>query len=230
MNRKDMILMAVIINAGLLSILFVTAIFYDDRGESNKSSSSAIVEAEKTISEEISPAFIADVPKQEENERISFSDQQSHSDSESSSDVFVNEPSITIHEEDQGVSEPEELPQQKAIIEVTVKKGDVLEKIAKTHGTTVTAIKKANHLENERLQIGQTLKIPLTTKEKESAKKTTPIKETEDSAQFYVIKSGDSPWKIAKQYHTTADEILRLNHLDEESAKNLKIGDRIRVK
>jgi peptidoglycan endopeptidase LytF len=47
---------------------------------------------------------------------------------------------------------------------------------------------------------------------------------------YYVVKSGDSPWKIAKQFNVKPEDILQLNHLDEEKARNLKIGDRIRIK
>ena len=51
-----------------------------------------------------------------------------------------------------------------------------------------------------------------------------------DEPVYYVIKSGDNPWKIARQFGVKYDEILRLNQLDEEKARNLKIGDRVRVK
>ena len=41
-----------------------------------------------------------------------------------------------------------------------VKSGDTLSRIAKTHGTTVTALKAANSLENDRIVVGARLKIP----------------------------------------------------------------------
>ena len=41
-----------------------------------------------------------------------------------------------------------------------VKSGDMLERIAKTHGTTVKAIKSANNLKTDRLKVGQKLKLP----------------------------------------------------------------------
>jgi LysM repeat protein len=44
--------------------------------------------------------------------------------------------------------------------EYTVKQGDTLAAIAKTYGTTVTAIKKANNLSSDVLRIGQRLFIP----------------------------------------------------------------------
>ena len=135
---------------------------------------------------------------------------------------------------------PEELKgNESPYSEVTVKKGDVLEKIARANGSTVNAIKEANHLTHERLRIGQILKIP---KKSASAAvvalapsvlpaKTIDKKESEESGPVYhVVKSGESPWKIAKLYNVKYEDILRLNGLDEEKARNLKIGDRIRVK
>ncbi len=122
-------------------------------------------------------------------------------------------------------------------MEVTVKKGDVLEKIARANGTTVAMIKRANGLQNEKLSIGQVLKIPLKREAGSSMVAETSIKKPDErresvngEAVYHVVRSGDNPWKIAKKYDVKYDEILRLNHLDEEKARNLKVGDRIRVK
>ena len=41
-----------------------------------------------------------------------------------------------------------------------VKSGDTLTRIAKTHGTTVKALKSVNGLEGDRLVVGEKLKIP----------------------------------------------------------------------
>ena len=41
-----------------------------------------------------------------------------------------------------------------------VKSGDTLSRIAKTHGTTVKALKSANSLEGDRIVVGAKLKIP----------------------------------------------------------------------
>ena len=139
-----------------------------------------------------------------------------------------------------------ELLAQDNVIEVTVKRGDVLEKIAKANKSTVAAIKKANNLQSEKLSIGQVLKIPVkqtvaaldtpvkqpeVKEDIQQEAKPKPVKESEVAeAVYHLVKSGDSPWKIAKQYNVKYADILRLNNLDEEKARNLKIGDRIRVK
>jgi LysM repeat protein len=41
-----------------------------------------------------------------------------------------------------------------------VRSGDTLSQIAQRHHTTVTAIKKLNHLRSDRIDVGQVLKIP----------------------------------------------------------------------
>jgi len=41
-----------------------------------------------------------------------------------------------------------------------VKSGDTLTRIAKTCGTTVKALKSANDLDNDRIVVGEKLKIP----------------------------------------------------------------------
>jgi LysM repeat protein len=41
-----------------------------------------------------------------------------------------------------------------------VKRGDTLTRIAKTHGTTVKAIREANNLRTDQLHVGRKLKIP----------------------------------------------------------------------
>ena len=56
----------------------------------------------------------------------------------------------------------EEQPREEGrFADVTIKRGDALEKIARANGTTVEAIMKANNSKNDRLRIGQILKVPV---------------------------------------------------------------------
>lgn len=48
--------------------------------------------------------------------------------------------------------------------------------------------------------------------------------------EWYVMKSGDNPWKVAKTNKIKFDDLLKLNGLNEERARNLKPGDRIRIR
>lgn len=87
----------------------------------------------------------------------------------------------------------------------TVKKGDSLYKIANQYNTTVDAIKSANNLTTNTLQIGQTLKIP----------------QESTSGLTYTVQKGDSLYSIAKKFGTTVDRLKELNNL---SSNLLSIG------
>ncbi|MBA2369197.1 MAG: LysM peptidoglycan-binding domain-containing protein [Candidatus Protochlamydia sp.] len=239
MTRKDTILITVIINAGLLAVLFVTAVIYDadhvlDQIEMNPT----LVEGKGAAPHDANLVAIA--PAVDEVDHVL---------------KYYAQPSLKMGSADFDASEPMEiqtLPYEESEVfheslaaglndeqwtEVKVKKGDVLEKIARAHQTTVSAIKKFNHLNNENLSIGQVLKIPKKGTEKQTVAevpKISPIIEPPktDSAEpvYYVLKQGDNPWKIAKQFSVRYEDILRLNQLDEEKARNLRVGDRVRVK
>jgi LysM repeat protein len=55
-----------------------------------------------------------------------------------------------------------------------------------------------------------------------------PTYMTKTEAQYYVIKKGDTLSKIASRYHTTVNNLCRLNGI--KKSTKLKIGRRIRVK
>ena len=124
-------------------------------------------------------------------------------------------------------------------VDVTVKRGDALEVIARSNGTTVDAIKKANNLSSTKLSVGQVLRVPVSTTKKVVAdagttgqpkQVTASTTNSSSGAQYYVVKKGDNPWKIAKQFNVRFEDLLKMNNLDEERARNMKIGDKIRVK
>lgn len=48
--------------------------------------------------------------------------------------------------------------------------------------------------------------------------------------EWYTMKSGDNPWKVAKSHKIKFDALLKLNQLSEEKARNLKPGDQIRIR
>ena len=63
------------------------------------------------------------------------------------------------------------------------------------------------------LSIGQVLKIPLT--------------ESPGGSYFeYVVRSGDTLWLLAQRYHTTVDDIMKLNGL---SGSALSIGQILKI-
>ena len=96
----------------------------------------------------------------------------------------------------------------------TVKSGDSLYKIANSYDTSVNEIKNLNDLESNLLQIGQVLKIPNNLK-------------SENNEQLeYIVKSGDSLYKIANSYNTSVNEIKNLNNLE---SNLLQIGQVLKI-
>jgi len=103
------------------------------------------------------------------------------------------------------------------VLTYTVQSGDSLYRIAQRFGVSVDDIIRTNNLSSNTLQIGQVLRIPVTS---------TDVPDDEVNYITYTVKSGDSLWKIANQYNTTVDAIRNLNNL---TSNNLQIGQVLRV-
>jgi len=231
MNRKNTILVAVMINAGLLAVLLVASL---------------------TTQSEITPsnAMISDAPHQ----LPKFDDTPLFSELQN----VMPEPIVKSLEIPIVLANPEPLqhalpplvaeappaqlpiPAPPVVVappviapstpmplnQITVKKGDSLEKIAKANHTTVEQILKLNNLSNSFLKIGQVLKIPT----ERAVAKAPEKKVVEAGPEYYTMKVGDNPWAIAMKHHMKVEELLRLNGLNEERARKLKPGDRLRTR
>ena len=106
------------------------------------------------------------------------------------------------------------IPQQEEEIEgntYTVKQGDSLYKIATQYGVTVQELKDINRLSSNILSVGQKIIIP---------------QNNEVYDNTYIVKQGDSLYKIATQYNTTVDNLKSLNNL---SSNILSIGQTLKV-
>jgi LysM repeat protein len=110
-------------------------------------------------------------------------------------------------------------------IEIEVKKGDVLERLARANQTTVSELMEMNGLKSPWLKIGQKLRVP---------RKATTLKKDasgiDSSPEFYTVKKGDNLWIIASKFKVSVSDLKRLNHLDDESAKRLKVNDQLRIR
>jgi peptidoglycan DL-endopeptidase LytF len=113
--------------------------------------------------------------------------------------------------------------------EIEVQKGDSLEKLAKQYQTSVDEIIQLNQLPTSFLKIGQRLKIPAG-KRIEISKPKSAISLGLETAEYYTMKVGDNPWSVAMKHHMKVDELLKLNGLNEKTARKLKPGDRLRIK
>src|SRR5699024_5437865 len=88
----------------------------------------------------------------------------------------------------------------------TVKSGDTLTHIARQYKTSVSELKKLNHLKSDLIYVGQKLKVNGSSS---SSKPTTP---TSSTAATYTVKGGDTLSHIARQYKTSVSELKKLNH------------------
>jgi LysM repeat protein len=237
MSRKDIIIISVLINAGLLAVLFVTALKTDPEAsnEGMKTQETQVAKVGNASNE-----IVLNVPQKE------YGSISSRDSSPDEVDMVLKEylpemvESSPISKTPQRTfEEPKEVKEEPSInqttVDVVVKSGDALEKIARANRTTVDAIRKASNLSSDKLKIGQVLKVPVGTvkappapKEVKSAP-SNPVS-MNDAPVYYVIKPGDNPWKIAKLHDVKFDDLLILNNLDEERAKNLKVGEKIRVR
>lgn len=93
-----------------------------------------------------------------------------------------------------------------------VKVGDTLYKIANTYGINVNDLIEYNNLSNTNLSVGQQLLIPAVQEESEY--------------DTYIVKAGDTLYKIANQYNTITMELMNINNL---SSNILSIGQKILI-
>jgi len=97
------------------------------------------------------------------------------------------------------------------IITYQVKRGDTLIKIANRFGITVKDLKRYNNIKGDLIVPGQVLKIPV--KSALYAKFYIENKELRGKVVYYVVKKGDTLYKIAKKYKMSVYELKKLNNL-----------------
>ena len=93
-----------------------------------------------------------------------------------------------------------------------VKKGDSLYSIAQKYNTTVDELKKLNGLISNIINVGQILKLP--------------EKENIVDYDLYIVKKGDTLYKIANNYNISVNELKKINNLTSDT---LSIGQQLLV-
>lgn len=260
MSRRDLIIIAALINAGLLIVLFATSLKSDRTEEpavvpavaavstapapSNRDSFPAapVDEVDQMLkqfaagpsapsaapaSEGVSdltsattPIATVTAPQEQSAAAPTFAEELNALPFDPTTAVVAQEPAPALS--------PQEA--EAAFIEVKVKKGDFLDRIAKRNGSSVAAIMKCNHLTSTNLKIGQVLKIPRAKGSMAKAASRVAPAASGDQGGYYIVKRGDNPWTIAAKNKIKVADLLRLNNLDQESARQLKAGDRLRIR
>lgn len=202
MKKRDAIIIAILVNAGLLVILLVSAI------ATNRSPAKVGEEAATTLSKEMSVESTPACAVENVDEALAKEDKAVQEA------VEHNLPAVAMEEE--AVTAP---ATQKETCEIVVKRGDSLDKIAKAHHISVARLKEVNHLKSNFLKPGQKLNIDRS-KAKVASK----------ASGIYIVRVGDNPWTIAMKNHMKVKDLLKLNNLNETQARRLKPGDQLKVR
>lgn len=225
MTRKDITIIAVLGNIAALAILFMLAY----RAEEDQHA--GLNDAVYTITDMVSPPSSSkssndfEIVKLEPEDEVDALLEEvtpiglAHSDG-------VGEEAIHYIDTDptpSGIAQIDHMPPGRHE-EVIVKNGDALAKIARNYGTTVDRIMAFNRLSTDKLKIGQVIRIPVAINDKP------PEVPTSNNGTYYTMQKGDSLWKVAKKFNNDVEGLLKLNHLDENGARKLKDGARIRVR
>jgi LysM repeat protein len=220
MKKKEIIIITVLVNAGLLFVLFTSAL-HSDRDEP-----SIVMETQLTSSPNLPPPTPVLQTKSEDVDPILSQFAAATSPvSIPDSPLLRAEPEhrLALSRTSPSINLFEGAPSVEEFTEIKVKKGDMLEKIARTHGVPVKTIIQINNLTSTQLKIGQILKIP-------SKSSSNTNRQDPSAYRLYTVKSGENLWTIAIKNHMTLDELLQLNHLDEKEARKLKPGDQLKIR
>ncbi|MBU9721310.1 MULTISPECIES: muramidase family protein [Bacillaceae] len=119
--------------------------------------------------------------------------------------------------------------------EHTVISGDNLWRIANHYGTTVDALRRANNLTSDVLQLGLTLTIAIGTTSSDTTSSETTMPPVQNGSldpvtvtnTQHTVRSGDNMWNLSQQYGVPYLDLLRHNNMTERSM--LSIGQIIQV-
>lgn len=119
-----------------------------------------------------------------------------------------------------------------------VEEGETLFAISREYNVTIPEIQQWNNLNNLNIALGQELVLFLQDATEEMSPPPADTQNTEresivrqsDTAAsntYYIVKSGDSLYRIANQHNMTIDELRRLNNLESDV---INVGQRLTVR
>ena len=146
---------------------------------------------------------------------------------------YIPENEITEDDESEEVEEKENIVANNSTVETTenideenfyvVKSGDSLAKIAKSKGLLTSELIELNNITGS-IKVGQVLRIK---KEGSGRGKTYKTKTTKSKKEnIYIVKKGDTLFRIANRFGVTVDALKRENDLLDN---NLEVGQALKV-
>lgn len=233
MGRKDIIVISVLVNAGLLVILLISALTTKESYFIASSAKVAGTILEKNengmIVDNKNDVFIEKKLRQEKTANVQ--EENSFVKLEEKDENIVHKlPQIAMSEK-KTKSIVHNKPKENRFVEIKVRKGDNLEKLAKGYYTSVSEIIRINDLPSSFLRIGQTLLVPKTDKISNVAARNRNSKNAAiKRGEYYTVRAGDNPWTIAMKHHLKVEQLLKLNNLNNQTAKKLRPGDKLRIR
>jgi len=131
---------------------------------------------------------------------------------------------VTPTNETKAPTPPPTTNEERKTFTYTVRAGDNLSVIANRYGVTVDAIRIANGLRADTLQIGQLLTIPNGTNWTNAPTQTTTNTITYTT---HTVAAGDNVWDLSVRYGIPQAELLRDNNLT--SSSMLSIGQKLKI-
>ena len=102
-----------------------------------------------------------------------------------------------------------------------LRRGETLYHLARRYHTSVLAIMRVNNIANpRRIRAGQKIKIPV------GIKYVAASKPSKQKIVTYVVRRGDSLWRIARRFGTTTRKIMRINGL---TSTRLRVGQVLKI-
>ena len=119
-------------------------------------------------------------------------------------------------------------------VSYTVVRGDTLSKIARRFNASVNTIKAANNKNSDLIRVGEKLTIPLNSNSSGSTQASSTTQSSSAStsvnlegSEFHVVKPGEYPGTIARQYGMTASELLAINGITDP--RKIQVGQKLKV-
>lgn len=96
----------------------------------------------------------------------------------------------------------------------TVRRGDNLSAIARQHGSSVEALRQANNLQSNLINVGQQLIIPTSGATQLASNTPTGSAPRSNRPRTYTVQSGDSLYSIARRFNVEVKQLRAWNGVD----------------